>query len=150
MQLLLTPPPTSLPNSRSLCHQPHHQTLIRSTTNLTTLARSAVTARLPFFHHPMPLCKFIWNGLYSAQWLKQMEAEVQIQAHYKRMRMGKDKVTVANVWYVSIRLTRPRYRRPAVRRDGTAKAAPQCMAATSPSALKSERCPLQDTPHVSD
>jgi hypothetical protein len=50
----------------------------------------------------MPLNKIIWNGLYSAQLFKQVQAAVRICMHYKRMGLEKHQVTTANVWYVSI------------------------------------------------
>jgi hypothetical protein len=57
----------------------------------------------------MSTLSIIWNGLYTAQRIKQAEVAIQIQAHYVRMKMKRHGAVSAKVWYVSIRLKRPRY-----------------------------------------
>jgi hypothetical protein len=57
----------------------------------------------------MPLRNIFWNGLYRAQKTKRAEVRMRIQAHYKRERMEKKGVTIADVRYVSLYLTHPFY-----------------------------------------
>jgi hypothetical protein len=56
----------------------------------------------------MSTLSIIWNGLYTAQWIKQAEVAIRIQAHYVRMKMKRDRVVSVEVWCVPIRLKRPR------------------------------------------
>lgn len=55
----------------------------------------------------MPLRTIIWNGLYSAQRSKRAEVRERIQSYYEQRRLGKKGVTVVDVRYIPIHLSRP-------------------------------------------
>ena len=57
----------------------------------------------------MALRTIVWNRLYSAQRFKQAEVLARIQSHYDRKKLEKKGITFADVRYVPIRLTCPRY-----------------------------------------
>ena len=80
------------PTQLLLAQPPSHATL----THLTTILY------LPFSHHPMSLHNVIWNGLYRVHPFKCTSVGIWVWVHYKRMRLEKVGVIVANIPYVLI------------------------------------------------
>ena len=51
--------------------------------------------------------RIFFNRLYNAKRTKQAEVGVRIQRHFDKKKMAKKGFEFADVWYVSVRSTRP-------------------------------------------